>query len=292
MKKSLLFMAALAFVACFAVSCNKNNPEDGSGTEVVFTEPEHSDDALSITFNNTNEPLQLGNELVIPEKLIFTEGGTFIFVGERFAKAVTNKFTLSGNYTVSGGVYSAPGLGSVSVSGANVSIQPAAGGEKKDYNADVTEPAAPSGTTETNLVRDWKPSGKVKVEIPSKGISTSLEPNLESIAAYLAEHGVNIKKEEYAGYEIDKISLSLADKTFSVAFANKTAYVGIWKWVDQNAGKFSYTFDAQMGSELINGTSTGTVSFSKSGSTNMCSFVMEITAKGVTANLQFSLVEA
>ena len=67
--------------------------------------------------------------------------------------------------------------------------------------------------------------------------------------------------------------------------------MGTWKWADKNAGKFTYSFQQAYGSELINGSAAGTVKFYKEGSSNKCDFVMEISAKGVSANLEFALVE-
>ncbi len=300
MKKTLVMTALSAFAALLCVSCNKpDNGGNNTDQNVVFEEPAYLGQAAVVTFPSTGTSLNVDKQkLVKPEKLILMESGHYVFMGKlvgtaSFApvKAEGDNFIRSGKYTFASGVYDLAGFGKAEISSGKISID--VGGNPVSYEGgDVHYPSAPSAGTESNMVRSWTPSGKVKVTIPSKGISTNLEPSLEAVAAYLQEHKVNINKEDYVGYQISFISLSMADNTFTVGFANKYAYVGTWKWADKNAGKFTYSFSTSMGSELISGTAGGTVKFFKEGGVNKCGFVMEISAKGTTANLEFNLVEA
>ena len=299
MKKTLFLTALAGFAALLCLSCNK--PDNGGDTpkdiDVVFEEPAYLDQAAVVTFPSTGTSLNVDKQkLVKPEKLLLMESGHYVFMGKLVGsasyaptKAGDDIFIRSGKYTISNNVYTLDGFGKAEISNGKIYID--MGGNPVSYDVNVNHPSAPSAGVESNLVRGWKPSGKVKISIPSKGISTNIEPSLDAVAAYLQEHGVSINKEDYAGYQVAFISLSLADNTFTLGFTNKEAYVGTWKWADKNAGKFTYSFQQAYGSELINGSAAGTVKFYKEGSANKCDFVMEISAKGVSANLEFALVE-
>ncbi len=297
MKKTLFLTALAGFAALLCLSCNK--PDNGggeTGKDVVFEEPAYLDQAAVVTFPSTGTSLNVDKQkLVKPEKLLLMESGHYVFMGKLVGsasyaptKAGDDIFIRSGKYTLSNKSYRLDGFGTAEISGDKIIID--MGGNPVSYDVNVNHPSAPSTGVESNLVRGWKPSGKVKISIPSKGFSTDIEPSLDAVAGFLHDHGVSINKEDYAGYQVAFISLSLADNTFTLGFTNKGAYVGTWKWADKNAGKFTYSFQ-QYGSELINGSAAGTVKFYKEGSSNKCDFVMEISAKGVSANLEFALVE-
>jgi len=297
MKKTLFLTALAGFAALLCLSCNK--PDNGggeTGKDVVFEEPAYLDQAAVVTFPSTGTSLNVDKQkLVKPEKLLLMESGHYVFMGKLVGsasyaptKAGDDIFIRSGKYTLSNKSYRLDGFGTAEISGDKIIID--MGGNPVSYDVNVNHPSAPSTGVESNLVRGWKPSGKVKISIPSKGFSTDIEPSLDAVADFLHEHGVSINKDDYTGYQVAFISLSLADNTFTLGFTNKEAYVGTWKWADKNAGKFTYIFQ-QYGSELINGSAAGTVKFYKEGSSNKCDFVMEISAKGVSANLEFALVE-
>ena len=297
MKKTLFLTALAGFAALLCLSCNK--PDNGggeTGKDVVFEEPAYLDQAAVVTFPSTGTSLNVDKQkLVKPEKLLLMESGHYVFMGKLVGsasyaptKAGDDIFIRSGKYTLSNKSYRLDGFGTAEISGDKIIID--MGGNPVSYDVNVNHPSAPSTGVESNLVRGWKPSGKVKISIPSKGFSTDIEPSLDAVADFLHEHGVSINKDDYTGYQVAFISLSLADNTFTLGFTNKEAYVGTWKWADKNAGKFTYSFQ-QYGSELINGSAAGTVKFYKEGSSNKCDFVMEISAKGVSANLEFALVE-
>jgi len=298
MKKTLFLTALAGFAALLCLSCNK--PDNGggeTGKDVVFEEPAYLDQAAVVTFPSTGTSLNVDKQkLVKPEKLLLMESGHYVFMGKLVGsasyaptKAGDDIFIRSGKYTLSNKSYRLDGFGTAEISGDKIIID--MGGNPVSYDVNVNHPSAPSTGVESNLVRGWKPSGKVKISIPSKGFSTDIEPSLDAVADFLHEHGVSINKDDYTGYQVAFISLSLADNTFTLGFTNKEAYVGTWKWADKNAGKFTYSFQQAYGSELINGSAAGTVKFYKEGSSNKCDFVMEISAKGVSANLEFALVE-
>ena len=298
MKKTLFLTALAGFAALLCLSCNK--PDNGggeTGKDVVFEEPAYLDQAAVVTFPSTGTSLNVDKQkLVKPDKLLLMESGHYVFMGKLVGsasyaptKAGDDIFIRSGKYTLSNKSYRLDGFGTAEISGDKIIID--MGGNPVSYDVNVNHPSAPSTGVESNLVRGWKPSGKVKISIPSKGFSTDIEPSLDAVADFLHEHGVSINKDDYTGYQVAFISLSLADNTFTLGFTNKEAYVGTWKWADKNAGKFTYSFQQAYGSELINGSAAGTVKFYKEGSSNKCDFVMEISAKGISANLEFALVE-
>lgn len=292
MKKTLFFATVLALMASATVFCNKPDQGGTDNTETTYTlpAPKFVNDAVSVSFkSNESQFLELGDMIFLPDKLIFTEGGRYALFGKEGLKSYGDRVSISGKYTKDGNTYMMAGFGKAVFDGNKLTLTPDSG-KAVEYDVNTQKPSTPSGNNENNIARAWKPGGDIKVSIPSKGISTTLAPNFESIAGYLEEHGVSgIDKATYKGYEIESINLSLAEMSFLVNFTNQKAYLGNWKWTNMAKGEFSYTFGAQWGGEMINGTADGSVKFV---SNNRCDFVMNITVKGTTAELKFSLVEA
>lgn len=314
MKKILLFTAALVLVSVGLLSCNKNNSGNAEPAkeEAKLEEPEFANDAVTIEFTAPEETseedlIEIDGYKVAPKKLIFTESGRYVFIGvvRGFTKAdlgIGDIFTKTGEYTKeSDGSYKMPGIGSVSTgstpSGQGSTTQTQAtitdesGNETTYENTTVTDAAPASGENEKNMVRSWVPEGKVHVEVPSKGISTNVEPSLEAIAKYLKEHEMNVDVNAYMGYDIADITMSLADKSFIVAFKNQNAYVGEWRWTNESKGEFAYNFNSDMAGELISGNASGSVNFYSVNNVNKCDFVMSVTAKDITGKLNFTLKE-
>lgn len=303
MKKVLLFTAAVLLSSIGFLSCNKNGggSDEPQKDPAHLVDPVHTADALTIDFKEaeTIKPITIDKYKVIPKKVIFTESGRYVFTGtiQEITKAqnVGDIFTKTGLYSRNtDGSYQMPGVGSVSTGATSGSTQTNLtdnSGNTNTYNSTVTDAPSTSGQNETNLVRSWIPEGNVHVEIPSKGISTNVGASLEAIAKYLAEHDVNINVSDYVGYNIEDITLSMADQSFIIAFKNGQAYLGNWSWSNMSAGQFSYNFSSQMAGELISGSASGSVSFYSMNSVNKCDFIMSITAKGITASLTFTLRE-
>lgn len=256
--------------------------------DIIFEEPSYAKDALSVIFPSQAQPIVAGSEDVIPEKLIFTESGRYVLVGEMGTKALDGKFTVSGQFALRDGVYTMNGFGSASISGNQVALRPQ-NGASVQYDATVNHAPGSTSGNESNMVRSWKVDGKIKASYRSA--TTKLEPDLESIAQYLADHHfVYIDTRLYRGYVISDITMSMADNAFIISFENAEAYVGNWKWENREAGQFNYTFST--GAGLIDGTAGGTVRFYKEGQVNKCDFVMSVSAINNTADLEFTLVEA
>ena len=317
MKKILLFSAVVSLSTLFVLSCTKNGGEQGGGDEpqkeaAKLDDPKNVKDAITITFaapaagQEEVSLITIDNCRVLPEKAIFTESGRYVFTGVikqilTKAPAVGDTFTKTGEYTKDGqGNYKMPGVGTVTPSetpsqqGSSTQTDAelkSESGETVSLSSTVTTPPAASGTNEKNMVRSWVPEGNVHVEIPSKKISTNVAADLKAIAKYLKEHEVNINPDDYEGYGIADISMSLAEKSFIVAFTNTKAYVGSWQWTNQNAGQFSYNFSSNLGSELISGSASGSVEFYSENNVNKCAFVMSITVKGINGSLNFVLRE-
>lgn len=312
MKRILLITAAaVAALALFSCKKNNNTPEEAPKEKMEAEKPSHADEAVTITFKTETmskedkeaAAITIGEYKVLPKQVVFTEAGQYVLVGEVMAivKADLQEgdtITITGDYTkTEEGDYQMEGVGTLTTSeesgsgsgeGQQTTIT-SESGEETTIPSDVTEAPDASGENETNLIRAWEPEGTVKMTF--KGVEKEFDPNLESIAAYLKEHDVNIDPTKYAGYEIASLTLSLADNSFIITFKNKEAYLGNWKWADKNAGKFTYTFEAKKGRDMITGTADGTVSFYSQNNVNKCDLVMDINAKGNTAKLAFTLKE-
>lgn len=307
MKKFFLFPALVAVSAFCLLSCNNKDKKDGDSqiiTDVVMEEPEHKQDAQTITFS-TPEPgaeeklITIGQYKVRPEKAIFSESGYYVFVGTvmeitKSSLNVGDTYTQTGSYTKDNeGTYNMEGVGSVSTNNQdNQATLTSEGGETIECPAVVEKPENTTTRNENNMARGWVPEGKVKVSIPSRGISTNVEASLKKIADYLKEHDFNIDPADYEGFDIDVIFFTMAGQSFVVTFKNGQAYIGGWNWENEPEGKFSYDFSSQMGSELISGSASGNLSFYQEAGVNKCKFVMAINVKDENANLNFTLKEA
>jgi len=298
MKKFLLLTVVLSLVGALFLSCNKTpDPEEET---VSFETPVYADDAVAVSFASLVSPpqeaLPMGSDWIIPERMVFTESGRFVFLGSYATKAASDKFTFSDLYSLLSGDYRINGLGiTVHISGNTVTITLSNGDVYEYDGVSIKKAKSPQAGTEANLVRSWKPDGKVTITIDHAAgiVTTHQEPDLGKIGTFLVEHEVHIDETRYQdGYIITDITLSLADNSFIIAFQNNDAFVGNWKWTDQEAGEFLYEFTTDLGGSFVNGSAHGTVSFFREGNVNKCNLKMEVAAKGTKAFIDFTLKEA
>lgn len=310
MKKVLLFTAAALLSSVCFFSCNKNNggsTEEPTKEPAKLEDPAHVSDAMTINFKlvDATTTISVDKYKVQPQKVIFTESGRYVFIGvikeiTKAGKGVGETFTKTGKYSKnSDGSYQMPGVGSVSTAsnpGQGGSTQTQASitdtsGATTSFDSTVSDAPSTSGGNDKNMVRSWVPEGNVHVDITSKNVSTNVGPSMESIAKYLADHGVNVNVEEYVGYVIEDFTMSKADNSFIIAFQNSDAYVGNWDWSNKTQGSFTYHFETELAGELISGDADGSVSFYSENNVNKCDFGMSASAKGVTAILSLTLRE-
>ena len=125
MKK--IYYLLLAFALVLPFSCSKPGSDNSGSDEVKMTDPATKEVATVITFPADKTPeLVAKKERVRVKKFEFTEASRYIMTFEPATKA-SDEEVLVGTYTYKDGVYTLSGIGSVKVSGNNVTVTPASG---------------------------------------------------------------------------------------------------------------------------------------------------------------------
>jgi hypothetical protein len=218
MKK--IYYLLLAFALVLPFSCSKPGSDNSGSDEVKMTDPATKEVATVITFPADKTPeLVAKKERVRVKKFEFTEASRYIMTFEPATKA-SDEEVLVGTYTYKDGVYTLSGIGSVKVSGNNVTVTPASG-EAQSVTATVV-PTKTSTDAQANASRTWKVNtvivglvgGNVNVEKKFNGC------NLEEISNYAKANGVPFSDEEmnsFKGAVLNEIILTGAS-TFILSF--------------------------------------------------------------------------
>ena len=199
MKK--IYYLLLAFALVLPFSCSKPGSDNSGSDEVKMTDPATKEVATVITFPADKTPeLVAKKERVRVKKFEFTEASRYIMTFEPATKA-SDEEVLVGTYTYKDGVYTLSGIGSVKVSGNNVTVTPASG-EAQSVTATVV-PTKTSTDAQANASRTWKVNtvivglvgGNVNVEKKFNGC------NLEEISNYAKANGVPFSDEEMNSFK-------------------------------------------------------------------------------------------
>ena len=200
----------------------------------------------------------------------------------------------TGTFTVNGTTYTLSGdfKGTVEVSGTgtNVTVTVSEDGQAAvTVSAEAEEPAS-----DDTVFRTWTIDNlRIKVtggDLKDAGVSytTSNGADLDEIAQYLKDNGVNFNAEEYKGYNIKTITVSGCGG-FIVEFTGAEAYVG-----SSNVSSTSFSYDFTVGtggSNLINAKGNGSIGYVK----DICVLTLNGTIKGETKQynvvLEFRLKE-
>lgn len=285
MKK--IYYLLLAFALVLPFSCSKPGSDDSGSDEVKMTDPATKEVATVITFPADKTPeLVAKKERVRVKKFEFTEASRYIMTFEPATKA-SDEEVLVGTYTYKDGVYTLSGIGSVKVSGNNVTVTPASG-EAQSVTATVV-PTKTSTDAQANASRTWKVN---TVIVGLVGGNTNVEKkfngcNLEEISNYAKANGVPFSDEEmnsFKGAVLNEIILTGAS-TFILSFGNgEDCLTGIYSISYGNV--FKYKLD--QGNIAAN----GSIEFP---SNSKCKLVMynKATFKGTEYNgtLEFDLSE-
>lgn len=279
MKKSLILLALSALMIPAFIACNKDDSKDENAAK--FEAPKFQKAAKKLT-------LKHGDIKYIE----FTESGRYIM--EKVVTKAEESVFFTGTFTVNGTTYTLSGdfKGTVEVSGtgANVSVT-----VSEDGQADVTVSAeAEEPASDDTVFRTWAIDNlRIKVtggDLKDAGVSytTSNGADLDEIAKYLKDNGVNFNAEEYKGYNIKTITVSGCGG-FIVEFTGAEAYVGS---SNVSSASFSYDFTVGTGgSNLINAKGNGSISYVK----DICVLTLNGTIKGDTKEynvvLEFRLKE-
>lgn len=264
MKKSLILLALSALMIPAFIACNKDDSKDENAAK--FEAPKFQKSAQKLT-------LKHGDIKYIE----FTESGRYIM--EKVVTKAEESVFFTGTFTVNGTTYTLSGdfKGTVEVSGtgANVSVTVSEDGQAAvTVSAEAEEP-----TSDDTVFRTWAIDNlRIKVtggDLDAAGVSytTKKGADLDEIAQYLKDNGVNFNAEEYKGYNIKTITVSGCGG-FIVEFTGAEAYVGS---SNVSSASFSYDFTVGTGgSNLINAKGDGSISYVK----DICVLTLNGTIKG------------
>lgn len=279
MKKSLILLALSALMIPAFIACNKDDSKDENAAK--FEAPKFQKSAQKLTLKDGDI-----------KYIEFTESGRYIM--EKVVTKAEESVFFTGTFTVNGTTYTLSGdfKGTVEVSGtgANVSVTVSEDGQAAvTVSAEAEEPAS-----DDTVFRTWAIDNlRIKVtggDLKDAGVSytTSNGADLDEIAKYLKDNGVNFNAEEYKGYNIKTITVSGCGG-FIVEFTGAEAYVGS---SNVSSASFSYDFTVGTGgSNLINAKGNGSISYVK----DICVLTLNGTIKGDTKEynvvLEFRLKE-
>ena len=279
MKKSLILLALSALMIPAFIACNKDDSKDENAAK--FEAPKFQKSAQKLTLKHGDI-----------KSIEFTESGRYIM--EKVVTKAEESVFFTGTFTVNGTTYTLSGdfKGTVEVSGtgANVSVTVSEDGQAAvTVSAEAEEPAS-----DDTVFRTWTIDNlRIKVtggDLKDAGVSytTSNGADLDEIAKYLKDNGVNFNAEEYKGYNIKTITVSGCGG-FIVEFTGAEAYVG-----SSNVSSTSFSYDFTVGtggSNLINAKGNGSIGYVK----DICVLTLNGTIKGDTKEykvvLEFRLKE-
>lgn len=279
MKKSLILLALSALMIPAFIACNKDDSKDENAAK--FEAPKFQKSAQKLTLKDGDI-----------KSIEFTESGRYIM--EKVVTKAEESVFFTGTFTVNGTTYTLSGdfKGTVEVSGtgANVSVTVSEDGQAAvTVSAEAEEPAS-----DDTVFRTWTIDNlRIKVtggDLKDAGVSytTSNGADLDEIAKYLKDNGVNFNAEEYKGYNIKTITVSGCGG-FIVEFTGAEAYVG-----SSNVSSTSFSYDFTVGtggSNLINAKGNGSIGYVK----DICVLTLNGTIKGETKQynvvLEFRLKE-
>lgn len=279
MKKSLILLALSALMIPAFIACNKDDSKDENAAK--FEAPKFQKSAQKLTLKDGDI-----------KSIEFTESGRYIM--EKVVTKAEESVFFTGTFTVNGTTYTLSGdfKGTVEVSGTgtNVTVTVSEDGQAAvTVSAEAEEPAS-----DDTVFRTWTIDNlRIKVtggDLKDAGVSytTSNGADLDEIAQYLKDNGVNFNAEEYKGYNIKTITVSGCGG-FIVEFTGAEAYVG-----SSNVSSTSFSYDFTVGtggSNLINAKGNGSIGYVK----DICVLTLNGTIKGETKQynvvLEFRLKE-
>ena len=279
MKKSLILLALSALMIPAFIACNKDDSKDENAAK--FEAPKFQKSAQKLTLKDGDI-----------KSIEFTESGRYIM--EKVVTKAEESVFFTGTFTVNGTTYTLSGdfKGTVEVSGTGTNVTVTV---SEDGQAAVTVSAeAEEPTSDDTVFRTWTIDNlRIKVtggDLKDAGVSytTSNGADLDEIAQYLKDNGVNFNAEEYKGYNIKTITVSGCGG-FIVEFTGAEAYVG-----SSNVSSTSFSYDFTVGtggSNLINAKGNGSIGYVK----DICVLTLNGTIKGDTKEykvvLEFRLKE-
>lgn len=290
MKKFYLLLA-VATVSLFAFSaCNKGGLDTPGGKEIVMKDGPSKQEAKVVKFKNNLPKYKDPNGSYEITKMEFTEGKMLLLerrvvpskadVGD----TINEVFSFSGT----GGNYDVIGLGTVTISGSNVTVNFYNGGESGTFEATIT-PTTTSTVAENNFARSWK-INNIVLSVSGKGVSIMKSfngCNLEEIGKYAADNGVSGLKDrlpDLMGYNVEHVIFTGAD-SFIITFTGANAIAGTFKL--SGSDKLNYSFPVN--NPFFHGSANGTFEFPAD---KKVTVTLNATIEGYSGTLEMSLTES
>ena len=280
MKKSIILLAISALMLPAFVSCSKDDSKNE--TKVEFQAPKYQKAAKKLTFQSGDI-----------KSIEFTESGRYIM--EKVVTKAEETIFITGTFTVNGTTYTLSGEfnGTVEVSSATGTTVEVTVTESGEAAVTVTATAETPESDEA-LYRTWEIDNlRIKVtggDLKDAGVSytTTKGADLDEIAKYLKDNGVNFNADEFEGYNIKTITISGCGG-FIVDFIGADPYVGE---CDVNNLTFTYDFTVSGGgNNIFNTKGDGNIKYVNS----ICVLTLNGTIKGNSkeykASLEFRLKE-
>lgn len=261
--KKIYLLLAVATVSLFAFSaCNKSGGDTPGGKEIVMKDGPSKQEAKVVKFKNNLPKYKDPNGSYEITKMEFTEGKMLLLerrvvpskadVGD----TINEVFSFSGT----GGNYDVIGLGTVTISGSNVTVNFYQGGESGTFEATIT-PTTTSTVAENNFARSWK-INNIVLSVSGKGVSIMKSfngCNLEEIGKYAADNGVSGLKDrlpDLMGYNVEHVIFTGAD-SFIITFTGANAIAGTFKL--SGSDKLNYSFPVN--NPFFHGSANGSFEF-------------------------------
>ena len=261
--KKIYLLLAVATVSLFAFSaCNKGGGDTPGGKEIVMKDGPSKQEAKVVKFKNNLPKYKDPNGSYEITKMEFTEGKMLLLERRVVASKadvgdiINQVFSFSGT----GGNYDVIGLGTVTISGSNVTVNFYNGGESGSFEATIT-PTTTSTVAENNFARSWK-INSIVLSVSGKGVSIMKSfngCNLEEIGKYAADNGVSGLKErlpDLRGYNVEHVIFTGAD-SFIITFTGANAIAGTFKL--SGSDKLNYSFPVN--NPFFHGSANGSFEF-------------------------------
>lgn len=278
MKKVFLFFSMIAASLLLTVACDETN----DNTDVVLPDPPTKDAAVSVQFDQGEklnlelpdrtkptdpDAVKTGSTAQVQIRAIdMSENSRYIlYIDDKMTKASTD-IIWTGKFTMSGDVYKLKGFGDLKIDKDKCMISPypvKAGTGEITLPATIKNMKTPDRMA-ANLARSWKVTrtfltvtGKVSIEKDFSGC------NLEEMARYCANNGINIDPSTVAGYSLTEFNF-LGNNNMFIVYGNGEEFHGTY-----NLSSGNISWQLNKGNDFLPARATGTISFPKNGETSL-----------------------
>lgn len=270
MKKNILYMALVAFVAFANVACSSDDESEENYTPTLNT-PKYENEAVAFTISPTanintsveNAPTMTGVNITESGQVVFELDGGKTFKTYNIASISGDTYTLADNRgTIRKVTAAVRTRGSSTVQLIiNVTIE-LENGQPCNYNTgddgvNAEETTPPAGSTvESYLCRTWTILG-VTIEYQEDGKEAVFREfdngNLKEVADYANEQGAGLTDSELE--ELNRnISTVVVDKNglIVINYTNRSSDAAKWSWANSEQSKLKIKLkDSEMGNKFL-----------------------------------------